>query len=116
MPARPLIELNIARITNLTLLQLNNTKVTDKGLASLNKLDNLQSLNLVGTKVTAQGILQLGSLMSLQSIYLYRTKVSRTDWLQLKKAFPKALLDTGGYRVPLLPSDTTEVKPKPVKQ
>ncbi|HUS03240.1 MAG TPA: c-type cytochrome domain-containing protein [Chitinophagaceae bacterium] len=106
----------VGQCTNLTLLQLNNTKVTDKGLAALDKLDNLQSINLVGTRVTAQGVLQLQSLKSLQSIYLYQTKVNKADWQQLKRAFSKASLDTGGYIVPLLVTDTTEVKPpKPVK-
>jgi len=106
----------IGQCTNLTLLQLNNTKVSDKGLAAIKKLDNLQSLSLVGTKVTGQGILQLQSLKSLQSIYLYLTKVNRTDWAQLKKAYPKILLDTGGYIVPLFATDTTVVRPpKPIK-
>ena len=106
----------ISQFNNLTLLQLNNTKITDKGLGAIKKLDNLQSLNLVGTKITSEGVLQLQSLKILQSIYLYQTKVSRTDWAQLKKAFPKTSLDTGGYIVPLLATDTTEVKPpKPPK-
>jgi hypothetical protein len=106
----------ISQCTNLYLLQLNNTKISDKGLAAIKKLDNLQSLSLVGTKVTVQGILQLQSLKSLQSVYLYQTGINSTDWPQLKKAFPKTALDTGGYSVPLLTTDTTIVKPpKPAK-
>jgi uncharacterized membrane protein len=106
----------IGKCTNLTLLQLNNTKLTDKGLAALNRLDNLQYLSLVGTKVTSQGVLQLQSLNSLQSIYLYQTRVNKTDWVQLKRAFPKVSLDSGGYLVPLFATDTTQVKPpKPAK-
>jgi hypothetical protein len=106
----------IGKCTNLTVLQLNNTKVTDKGLAAINRLDNLQYLSLVGTKVTIQGILQLQSLNSLQSIFLYQSKVNKTDWAQLTRAFPKTILDSGGYLIPLLASDTTQVMPpKPIK-
>lgn len=101
----------IGKCANLTLLQLNNTKISDRGLGELKNLDNLQSLSLVGTKVTGAGILQLQSLKNLRSIYLYQTKVNRIDWAQLKKVFPKTSLDTGGYIVPLLATDTTVVKP-----
>src|SRR6185312_11346952 len=96
----------ISQFTNLTLLQLNNTKITDKGLSLLKNLNKLQSLSLVGTKVTAQGILQLQPIKGLQSIYLYQTNVNKNDWASLKKAFPKTEIDSGGYVVPLLATDT----------
>jgi len=92
-------------------LQLDHTNVTDRGLASLRSLTNLRYLNLVGTRVTAQGIMQLKNLRNLQSIYLYQTEVKKSDWNNLKKMFPKTLIDSGGYRVPFLPTDTIEVKP-----
>jgi hypothetical protein len=92
-------------------LQLDRTKITDKGLANLKELQNLRYLNLVGTAVTEKGVLQLKDLKSLRSIYLYQTGVKKSEWNDLKKAFPKTLIDSGGYIVPLLPTDTTEVKP-----
>ncbi len=100
----------IGQCTNLTLLQLDNTNITDAGLHQLKNLSQLQSLNLVGTKVTAQGIVALKGLKKLQSLYLYQTKVEGKDWVLLKKEFPKTLLDTGGYFVPLFATDTTIVK------
>ena len=100
----------IKQCTNLTELQLNNTKITDKGLALIKNLEKLQSLSLVGTKVTGQGVLQLQKLKGLHSIYLYQTSVSRNDWAMLKKAFPATSIDTGGYVVPLLITDTMLVK------
>jgi uncharacterized membrane protein/mono/diheme cytochrome c family protein len=106
----------IGQCTNLTLLQLNNTKITDKGLGLIKNLDKLQSLSLVGTKVTAKGIIQLQIIKGLQSIYLYQTGVNKNDWPALKKAFPKTEIDSGGYVVPLLTTDTTIVKaPKTIK-
>jgi uncharacterized membrane protein/mono/diheme cytochrome c family protein len=105
----------IAQLTNLTRLQLDNTPITDKGLVPFQSLVNLQYLNLVGTKVTAQGMLQLKSLPKLQAIYLYKTFISSSDWPLLKSNFPKVTLDTGGYQVPFLETDTMIVKP-PVKK
>ena len=101
----------IGQCTNLTLLQLNNTTITDAGLPLLKNLKQLQSLNLVGTKVSAKGIVALKALKQLQSLYLYQTNVTGNEWILLKQQFPKTMLDTGGYFVPLLSSDTTVVKP-----
>jgi uncharacterized membrane protein len=100
----------ISQCPNLILLQLNNTKITDRGLSAIKKLEKLQSLSVVGTKITGQGIAQLRSLKNLQSIYLYKADVNKKDWALLKRAFPKTDLDTGGYTVPLLTTDTIEVK------
>jgi len=101
----------ISRLSNLTRLQLDNTLLSDKGLSSLRSLSNLQYLNLVGTTVTAQGILQLKDLPRLQAIYLYKTFINSSDWQTLKNNFPKVTLDTGGYVVPILETDTTIVMP-----
>lgn len=100
----------IAQLSNLTKLYLSNTNVSDKGLAQLQSLTNIVYLNLVGTKVTRQGILQLKNLKKLQSLYLYKTNVNDNDWATLKAAFPKATIDSGGYRVTVLATDTTLVK------
>jgi uncharacterized membrane protein/mono/diheme cytochrome c family protein len=106
----------IGQCTNLTLLQLNNTKITDKGLLQIKNLSRLQSLSLVGTKVTANGVMQLQTIKGLQSIYLYQTAINKNDWPALKKAFPKTEIDSGGYVVPLLQTDTEVVKkPKETK-
>ena len=107
----------IAEFKNLMRLQLDYTKITDQGLANLASLENLQYLNLVGTGVTEKGVLQLKDLKNLRSIYLYQTGIKKSDWSDLKKAFPKTLIDSGGYTVPFLPTDTIEVKPpKTIKQ
>jgi hypothetical protein len=51
----------------------------------------------------------LAKLQQLKTLYLYQTEVNSTGWLSLKKAFPHTLIDTGGYAVPTLASDTVEV-------
>jgi len=101
----------ISQFKNLMRLQVDHTKITNKGLTSLKSLQHLRYLNLVGTPVTAQGVIQLKDLKDLQSIYLYQTAVAQSDWNNLKKLFPKTLIDSGGYTVPFLATDTIEVKP-----
>lgn len=100
----------IGQCTNLIKLFLEGTPITDEGLKNLNSLSNLRYLNLVNTKVSAKGISELKALPKLQSIYLYKTLVSKQDWPGLQLAFPKAKLDSGGYIVPTLITDTTTVK------
>ena len=100
----------IPKLSSLTRLFLEKTLITDKGLQQLKNLSKLQYLNLVGTKVTANGLGQLKDLKNLQQIYLYQTLISGNEWNNLKKIFPKTLIDTGGYKVPLLESDTNELK------
>jgi hypothetical protein len=102
----------IGQLANLRRLSLQNTKITDQGLFPIRSLGNLQYLNLVGTDVTAKGILSLKDLQSLRSIYLYHTSVKKTEWPKLQKAFPKTWIDSGGYQVPELPTDTMLVKVK----
>ena len=99
----------IGSCTNLIQLQLSNTEVSDVGMESLKNLSNLQSLNLVGTKVTSNGVKALNNIKSLQSIYLYQTGIDKVNFEELQQLFGKVLLDTGGYIVPTLVSDTTLV-------
>jgi uncharacterized membrane protein/mono/diheme cytochrome c family protein len=102
----------IGKLSNLTRIQLDHTAITDKGLVPLQQLSNLVYLNLVGTKITSAGLSQLKSLNKLQQIYLYQTAIGKSDWEGLKNIFPKAVLDSGGYIVPTLESDTTVMKEK----
>ena len=106
----------IGRLSNLTRLELDSTGITDKGLASLSSLSDLQYLNLVGNPVTAQGLMPLKGLPHLQSVYLYKTFINPSDWMMLKNSFPKVTLDSGGYQVQFLETDTMIVKPPPPKK
>ncbi|MDO9376196.1 MAG: c-type cytochrome domain-containing protein [Ferruginibacter sp.] len=99
----------ISQLVNLRKLNLSNTGITDKGLADLRKLTHLQTLNLVGTKISIAGMFELKNLKELQSIYLYQTQVQAKDWMTLRKTFPGTMLDSGGYSVPTLAKDTTEI-------
>lgn len=101
----------ISGLKNLVRINLTQTGITDKGLSQLKTIGTLQYLNLTGTKVTAKGLVGLKGLKGLQQVYLYQSAVNKTEEQELKKLFPKAVLDFGGYQVPTFAKDTTEVKP-----
>ncbi len=104
----------ISQLNNLTKLYLNNTQITDKGLFYLKNCDKLIYLNLIKTPVTSQGVMQLKDLKNLQSLFLYQSQVAKSDFLNLQKAFPNAVIDSGGYSLPSLVIDTMRVKPPPI--
>lgn len=106
----------IGQCNNLVRLQLEHTSITDAGLPGLNSLKELKYLNLVGTKVTAKGLEQLKDLKKLRGLYLYQTQVEKSEWTTLQKMFPKTHIDSGGYQVPTLESDTTVLKYDPKKK
>jgi Leucine-rich repeat (LRR) protein len=97
----------LAQCKSITRLDLNHTKITDKGFVHLQQLPNLQTLNLAGTAVTANGLVQLKSNKQLQTVYVYQSSVDKKTVAALNTALPKVTIDTGGYRVPTLISDTT---------
>lgn len=101
---------SIAKLSSLSRLSLERTAVSDAGIELLNGLSKLTYLNLVGTHVTAKGLTKLRSLKELRRIFLYQTVISGAESSQLKKLFPKAVIDTGGYKLQFLESDTVELK------
>ena len=100
----------IGQCTELRSLELSGDTVGDAGLAELKGLSELRVLNLVGTPVSAAGVEGLKGLVKLRAVYLYGTKVSAGDWSALRKVFPKVELDTGGYSLPKLETDTAVVR------
>lgn len=102
----------IAKLNRLRKLNLAHTAITDQGIPSLASLQDLRYLNLVYTRVTAGGLANLENLRNLTSLYLLGTQVKKEDWSALKLKFPGVSLDSGGYRLPLLATDTEMVKEK----
>ena len=102
----------IGQCTQLVRLWLDHTAVTGKGLGSLGTLTRLRYLNLSGTGVGNADLLVLKSLPRLATLYVYQTRVDRRDWSSLQGAFPHTRIDSGGYRVGLLATDTMVVKAK----
>ena len=97
-------------------LVLDHSSVTDAGMETIASLGALRKLNLVGTKVTKAGVVKLSGLKQLQHCYLYQSGVKGSDWTVLKKALPSTKIDTGGYQVPFMETDTQLVQaPLPKK-
>jgi uncharacterized membrane protein len=102
----------VAQCKALRYLVLSNTHITDKGLAMLAGLPELRVLNLVGTPVTGEGLLAMQPPKHLHAVYLYRTHVDGKNWGKLVTLFKGAVLDSGGYTLPVLVTDTAVVRPK----
>jgi uncharacterized membrane protein/mono/diheme cytochrome c family protein len=106
----------VAACPNLINLSLDRTNINDNWIGIIEKMKKLQYLNLVGTQITEKGVAQLKSLPSLKHVYLYQTRVNKTEWRILQQLMPATMLDSGGYHVPALITDTVVVKARPLKQ
>jgi uncharacterized membrane protein/mono/diheme cytochrome c family protein len=102
----------IDQFTALTKLSLERSRITDYSLVRISKLPQLQYLNLSVTAVTAKGLASLSGLKQLRYLYLYQNQVNGDAYAALKQKLPATNIDTGGYAVPVLKSDTTFVKPE----
>jgi uncharacterized membrane protein len=103
-----------AACPRLVRLWLDHTAITGADLGELRTLANLKYLNLTGTGVGAGDVVKLKGLPKLAALYLYQTKVGRGDWDGLRRDFPRVVLDSGGYSIPFLTTDTAIVR-TPVK-
>ena len=103
----------ISTLRELRKLNLQNTSITNAGLSSISNMSELVYLNLVGTSVTDAGLQHLESLNNLASIYLFQTAVTNVGLSNLATTFPTINIDTGGYALPLIAADTTDVFASP---
>ncbi|HVU55575.1 MAG TPA: c-type cytochrome domain-containing protein [Puia sp.] len=100
----------IKQCVALRVVNLRGTKITDKALSGLVTLPELRVLNLVGTNVTGPGLLAVQPSKHLHALYLYHTKVERKDWEKLTLLYKTTVLDSGGYALPALTTDTAIVR------
>ena len=96
----------LAKCRNLTRLNLSAGKVEDRHLAYLDSLTYLCQLNLSQTEVQLHDPAVLAKLPALRRLFLYKTAVSPAQWPRVFQFLPNAGIDTGGYRVPTLKTDT----------
>jgi hypothetical protein len=101
----------ISGLPNLSKLYLDNTLITDEGIALLKNTTELRYLNLVGTSITEKGIRALSSLPLLKSVYLYQSEVKIEDMAEIQQRMPKVYFDLGGYKIDTLTMEvSTEEK------
>ena len=69
-------------------LRLENTLVSDLGLAHIKAWTGLYFVDLEGTQVSDGGLEQLKGLIALQELRLGRTQVTHTGVARLQQALP----------------------------
>ncbi|MEO5820158.1 MAG: c-type cytochrome domain-containing protein [Vicinamibacteraceae bacterium] len=107
----------IAKLTNLTRLDVSRTAVTDRGLQALAPLAQLESLNAYGTPVTDAGLASLATLPRLRRVYLWQTAVTPAGVERLRAAAPKLEIvlgddEPGGEAAPTTGATGTAVQPR----
>ncbi len=80
---------------HLNRLYLEQTAITDKGLAALANLQYLEYLNLYQTKLTDAGLVHLRNLPNLRSLYLWQTGVTPDGVAKFASQKPGIKLDKG---------------------
>lgn len=96
----------VSQLPHLTRLELKGTAINGSGLRGLSACKELRYLNLAGTVLTSENVLSLSGHKKLQQVYLYRCGLPAATIQQLAKSLKGAIIDTGGYRLPSLASDT----------
>ena len=101
---------SLGKLTALRRLFLDRTGIDDASLAELKELRSLEYLTLTGNRISSAGLATLAAIPSLKRLYLFETDVKGPAMDSLRRLFPGTVLDSGGYRLPVLASDTTEVQ------
>lgn len=104
----------IGQLTALTRLELKHTAVKGSAATPLAGCQELRFLNLSGTACTPAFLNTLGKNKKLQQLYLYQANADANTLRQLQQQLPKLRIDTGGYRLEQLASDTIIYKKKTV--
>jgi hypothetical protein len=64
------------------------------------------------TAITDAGVAKLSSLKKLKELYLYNTKITAAGLQQVRQSLAKVQIDTGGYKLAFIATDTMMAKPK----
>jgi hypothetical protein len=79
----------LSGLATLIVVDLSESRVTDKGLVHLKGLTSLEHLDLRGTPVTDKGLQALKGLTALRLLDLTDTKVTDAGVKELQKALPE---------------------------
>lgn len=100
----------ISGMRNLVKLELRNCQIAGEDMSFLRNLKELKILNLQGSQMSILHAADLRNMSKLESVYVFGTAFDRKELLQMHAQFPSLKIDTGGYKVPTLKSDTTVFK------
>lgn len=87
----------LTELPNLSILKLDNTSLTGKGVEALSNLEHLYTINLSGSSFDQPADI-FSSFKNLQKVYLFETKVDRNGPKSLRNG--ELILDYGGYELP----------------
>ena len=98
----------LSNFTHLRTLQLQNCTF-EKGIVwNLSTLSDLHTINFTGSNSTNPDQTQIQLPPSVRQLYLYNSNL-KTYFLKELKSNNSVKIDTGGYIVPTLPTDTTRL-------
>lgn len=100
----------VGELTTLRRLNLQGTSVTDKGVAAISSLPGLQYLNLAGTHISDNGLKHLSTVKSLRTLFVYQTDITKAGIRETQVLLPDVKIDTGGYALPRLLTDSVIVE------
>jgi len=80
---------DVAGLRNLQWLRLDGTRVTDAGIDKIANLPYLEVLDLSGTDITDAGLVDLRKLKSMHDVNLTGTQVTDTGVAELQGALPR---------------------------
>ena len=100
----------LQKLTNLRVLYLNHTRLTDDALVRLGPLPELRLLSLVNTKITDRSIPLILKFPRLDHLFLYQSQITRSGIQQMIADRADMQVDTGNYELKKLPTDTIVYK------
>tara|TARA_R110002167_G_scaffold23281_4_gene82726 strand:- start:9102 stop:10499 length:1398 start_codon:yes stop_codon:yes gene_type:complete len=95
---------HLVELPHLTVLKLDNTALTGKNIALLRSLEHLKIINLTGTRFEVRYLKILADFKKLEMVYVYHSGIDSTGVKPLGKS--KILVDYGNYELPVIPSDS----------
>ena len=90
---------NLAGLTSLNRLRLDNNQITDNGLIHLAGLMNLDTLSLNNTQITDSGLIHLRSLKNLLRLSIEEDQITDRGICELRKALPLLDVRSGKTKV-----------------
>lgn len=94
---------HLARLSNLTVLKVDNTAITGNTIDKLSTLQYLKSINLMATEFETTNLKKLERLKTLRKIYVFGSKVTHDSQEQVKYPYS---IDYGNYDLPQIASDS----------
>jgi len=79
---------HLRRLSEITGLHLQDTRITDAGLEPLKGMSNIRSMNLTGTAISDRGLDTLQTVSGMKLLIVSGTRVTEAGILALKRALP----------------------------